>query len=314
MNTASDRFQAFVATVAGALDEPSIRGEEVAARMYLSRYHCDRVVAAAAGETPARFRRRILLERAAFRLLTSRTGVLDIAIEAGYSSHEAFTRAFRRAYGQSPAQWRRNPTQLRLESPNGVHFHPPAGLRMPATRQERSMDLLRKMIDHHVWLVGELVDRAGRLDDEVLDAPVEPRIERAEDGMASTAVPVATLRSVLSRLIGQLAMWNAAMSDRDYDFDVEIDESVESMRSRLAEAGPEYRRQIQAVADRDGWEETFVDALCDPPRLFTYGGMVAHVLTFAAYHRTLAVQALDAAGIGDLGWGDPMRWVSDQAS
>ena len=53
--------------------------------------------------------------------------------------------------------------------------------------------------------------------------------------------------------------------------------------------------------------------LCDPPEVFTYGGMVAHVLTFAAYRRTLAVQALDAAGISDLGWGDPMRWVAKTA-
>jgi AraC family transcriptional regulator len=51
--------------------------------------------------------------------------------------------------------------------------------------------------------------------------------------------------------------------------------------------------------------------VCDPPEVFTYGGMVAHVLTFAAYRRTLAVQALEASGIGDLGWGDPMRWVAE---
>ncbi len=38
--------------------------------------------------------------------------------------------------------------------------------------------------------------------------------------------------------------------------------------------------------------------------------MIAHVLTFAAYNRTLAVQALEVAGHGDLGWGDPMTWVA----
>ncbi|MBA2716237.1 MAG: AraC family transcriptional regulator, partial [Propionibacteriales bacterium] len=45
----------------------------------------------------------------------------------------------------------------------------------------------------------------------------------------------------------------------------------------------------------------------------TYGGMIAHVLTFAAYRRTLAVQALDAVGESDLGWGDPMQWVAAPA-
>ena len=42
--------------------------------------------------------------------------------------------------------------------------------------------------------------------------------------------------------------------------------------------------------------------------------MVAHVLTFAAYNRTLVVQALQEAGVTDLGWGDPMKWVAEPAT
>jgi AraC family transcriptional regulator len=40
----------------------------------------------------------------------------------------------------------------------------------------------------------------------------------------------------------------------------------------------------------------------------TYGGMVAHVLTFSAHHRLLAVTALARHGITDLGYGDPKYW------
>jgi hypothetical protein len=57
-----------------------------------------------------------------------------------------------------------------------------------------------------------------------------------------------------------------------------------------------------------------VDAVCDPPEVFTYGGMIAHVLTFAAHRRTLVVGALHDAGITDLGAGDPMRWVAEPAA
>jgi AraC family transcriptional regulator len=39
--------------------------------------------------------------------------------------------------------------------------------------------------------------------------------------------------------------------------------------------------------------------------------MIAHVLTFAAHNRTLVVLALKQAGIQDLGWGDPMKWVAE---
>jgi AraC family transcriptional regulator len=44
-----------------------------------------------------------------------------------------------------------------------------------------------------------------------------------------------------------------------------------------------------------------------------HGGMIAHVLTFAAHRRTLVCGALIDAGITDLGAGDPMRWVAERA-
>jgi len=48
-----------------------------------------------------------------------------------------------------------------------------------------------------------------------------------------------------------------------------------------------------------------------PPEVFTYGGMLAHVLAFGATRRTLVVGALATAGSDDLGVGDPMRWVAE---
>ena len=51
----------------------------------------------------------------------------------------------------------------------------------------------------------------------------------------------------------------------------------------------------------------------EPAEVFTYGGMIAHVLTFAAHRRTLVVLALDSHGISELGWGDPMVWVATPA-
>ncbi len=305
MSTATDTFAGFVHSLAAHLDDHDARGEDLAARLYLSRFHFDRVVSATSGETPARFRRRVLRERAAYRLITSGQGVLDIAVEAGYSSNEAFTRAFQRAYGVSPSAWRSTPRHIQLQTPNGVHFHPPGGLRLPAQQKVSSMDLLVKMTEHHIWLIGEMIDRAATLDDEQLDAPIEVSVDDGDD--------VASLRSLLSRLIGQMDMWNAAIANRSYNWDVESHESIVSMRTRLAQAGPTYLAQIRDVCDQGRLDETFIDALCTPVEVFTYGGMIAHVLTFASYRRTLAVQALDAAGIGDLGFGDPMKWVAEPA-
>ncbi len=310
VNSRLDTFVTFVDALASRLDDHEARGEDLAAVAYLSRFHFDRVVTATAGETPARFRRRVLLERAAYRLLTSERGVLDVAVEAGYSSNEAFTRAFQRAYEVGPAAWRKRPHRpIQLAAPNGVHFHPPGGLRLPARTEVTSMDLLVRMVEHHVWLVGELVDRADRLESNHQSAALDQEIEVSVDD----GDDVASLRSLLSRLIGQMDMWNRAIANEVYDWDVEAAEPTGSMKSRLRRVGPTYLDHIRTVCEQGRLDETFVDAVCDPPEVFTYGGMIAHVLTFAAYRRTLAVQALAAAGVEDLGFGDPMRWVAEPA-
>ena len=283
MSVATDTFVRFVDVLASTLDNPRLSGHELASRAHLSRFHFDRLVAAAAGEPPATFRRRILLERAAYQLITTDEDVLHVALGAGYSSHEAFTRAFARAYGRSPSEWRRRPTSFQIEAPSKVHFNPPGGLRLPADRKVTAMDLLTRMVEHHVWLVGEMLTRAEGLPDETLDAPIELSVEDLD------ADP--TLRSLLSRLVGQLAMWDAAVHARPYDFELEAGESVTSMRARLAEAGPAFLSGVRTIVDEGRLDETFVDAICDPPEVFTYGGMIAHVLTFAAHRRTLVCGA-----------------------
>jgi AraC family transcriptional regulator len=302
---AVDTFAWFVDELAESLDDHAATGEDLAARVFLSRFHFDRVVAATAGETPSRLRRRVLLERAAYRLLTTPNGVLEVAHEAGYSSNEAFTRAFRRAYGVAPSAWRAQPGRIQLRAPNGVHFHPPGGLRLPARDEVSSMDLLAKLLEHHVWLVGEIVDRTRRLPADRLDEPITVSVEGIDDDP--------TLRSLLSRLVGQMDMWNAAMESRAYDFDVERDEPLSSIHARLSTAGPAFLAHAHEVIDGSRLDETFVDAICDPPQVFTYGGMLGHVLTFAAHRRTLAIGALYSAGITDLDAGDPMRWVAEAA-
>ena len=184
--------------------------------------------------------------------------MLEIAIEAGYSSNEAFTRAFRRAYGVGPSAWRASPGRIRLESRNGVHFHPPGGLRLPARDEVSSMDLMQRMVEHHVWLVGEIVERAAPLTDEQLDTPIELSVEGVD------CEP--TLRSLLSRLVGQMDMWNAAMDSRAYDFGVEQGETIASIRGRLRDAGPVFLDRAREVIAGNRLDETFVDAVCDPPR------------------------------------------------
>jgi len=238
-------------------------------------------------------------------MITTTAPLIDIAVEAGYSSHEAFTRAFQRAYGVAPSAWRAHPARIQIASPNDVHFHPPGGLRLPATSEDTTMNLLVRMVEHHLWLVGEMVDKAAKLDDATLDKPITLSVEPLDPG--------ATLRRLLSRLVGQMDMWNQVIHDRPYDWDVEKDEPIGAMSGRLAIEGAAFLDEVRRVVSEGRLDETFVDAHCTPPEIFTYGGLIAHVLTFAAHRRTLVVGALTSAGVTDLGSGDPRKWVAQAA-
>ena len=73
----------------------------------LSPRQLERVFTRTIGEMPAAYARRLRLERAAIQLRTTPATILTIAVEAGFESHEAFTRMFRARFGHTPAGYRR---------------------------------------------------------------------------------------------------------------------------------------------------------------------------------------------------------------
>jgi AraC family transcriptional regulator len=299
MGNAGDAFAAFLGALAAAWEDGTPRSGDIAASLGISRSHLSRLVTAAAAEPPSALRRRLLLERAAYRLATSDGTVRDIATDAGYDSHEAFSRAFSRAYGVPPARWRRYPTRLQIEAPNGVHFHPPGSLLLPSCRQEHGMELLKRMLEHNVWLIDQMLRRCETLGDEVLDRPIELSVAGVDNDP--------TLRLLLSRLVVQLEMWSAAIAGREYTWP-EGTPSVMELRRRLAVVGPEFVTQVGDISTSGRLDDAIV---CpgDQVEVYTLGGVVAHVLTYAAHRRILAAGALESAGVTDLDE-DPVRWIS----
>jgi AraC family transcriptional regulator len=97
--------------------------EELARVACFSSFHFHRIFAAMTGETIADHVRRLRLERAAMELRSGAKQVIQVALDAGYEAHAAFTRAFKAAYGVSPAEFRRatGPIAI-LAAPSGVHF------------------------------------------------------------------------------------------------------------------------------------------------------------------------------------------------
>jgi len=75
---------------------------EVAAVAGVSRYHVTRAFGEATGLSVMRYVRGRRLSEAAKALCNGAPDILSVALDAGYGSHEAFTRAFRDQFGQAP--------------------------------------------------------------------------------------------------------------------------------------------------------------------------------------------------------------------
>ena len=124
-----------VIRIAQSLDE-ALDLAALAQQAALSPFHFHRVFRGMVGETPLELHRRLRLERAASQLRSSEVAITTIAFDAGYETHEAFTRTFHQAYGSSPTAFRKaaiarpidragdcaRPRQIELAAPSGVHF------------------------------------------------------------------------------------------------------------------------------------------------------------------------------------------------
>ena len=82
--------------------KPDLALDEVAAACNASRFHLTRVFGIATGHSLMRYLRARRMSEAARALAAGAPDILALALDAGYGSHEAFTRAFRDQFGLSP--------------------------------------------------------------------------------------------------------------------------------------------------------------------------------------------------------------------
>jgi AraC family transcriptional regulator len=80
--------------------------EDIAAACKVSPFHLTRVFAASTGLSLMRYVRARRLSQAALQLAREDVEILPLALEAGYGSHEAFTRAFVEQFARTPEQVR----------------------------------------------------------------------------------------------------------------------------------------------------------------------------------------------------------------
>jgi AraC family transcriptional regulator len=82
--------------------------ESVADAVSYSYYHFHRYFQAVMGETIGSYIRSRRLTQAAYDLIYSNRRILDIAVSLYFESAESFTRAFKKRYGITPTEYRKN--------------------------------------------------------------------------------------------------------------------------------------------------------------------------------------------------------------
>ncbi len=86
--------------------DTSLQVKDLAQVACMAPHHFHRVFRGLVGESVLAHIKRLRLQRAAAQLLHNQIPVTEAAFSAGYDSHEAFSRAFKQHFGQSPRNYR----------------------------------------------------------------------------------------------------------------------------------------------------------------------------------------------------------------
>jgi AraC family transcriptional regulator len=108
----------------------------------VSRFHMTRAFGAATGRSIMRYVRGRRLTEAAKALSTGAPDILSVALDAGYGSHEAFTRAFRDEFGVTPETIRAQGQRKKIELVEPLKIDETLPIRLEPPRIENGERLL----------------------------------------------------------------------------------------------------------------------------------------------------------------------------
>ena len=247
---------------------------DMARSSFASEFHFSREVRRLTGESPAALRRRIMLERAAWRLRGGeRVSATDI--------------------------------EFRLPAPNGLHFHPPQSLRLDSDGDTKEPDISQLMVAHDIADTAYLIGKAAELSKEQWLEEVSPgQVVLYWDGEEPS------VGAVLGAVAWTKEVWLATIEGRDFpDREACRPESVtpDQLAIHHDDLGKRWSAMISGYT-ADGRLGDTIIALCEPPESFQLYGIVAHVLTYSAHRRQLARMMLACHGVQTRN-GDPLDWM-----
>ena len=124
--------------------------EDVADVAGLSRFHLVRAFGQVTGRSVMRYVRARRLSEAARGLAAGAPDILSVALDAGYGSHEAFTRAFREQFGLTPEQVRAQGCVRKLDLVEPIKLDHLTAIKLaPPSLVDRGPFLLAGLLEHY---------------------------------------------------------------------------------------------------------------------------------------------------------------------
>ena len=106
--------------------------------------------------------------------------------------------------------------------------------------------------------------------------------------------PEPDVRTMLERIVFTKEVWTAAIGGRDIP--PRDERSIAALQARLAVVQPQFTALVRRIRDRNEWDDDFVDALCTPPVSFTFGSVIAHILTVSVVRRQTVIGVCASSG------------------
>lgn len=154
------------------------------------------------------------------------------------------------------------------------------------------MDLVDRLLAHDAWTTRRLLDICATLS--------EPQLDRDFD------IGHRTLRRTLHHIIYNMEVWSSLMANEQLP--QHSDQSIPGLIHRLDTAASRLQTIARAIANRNAWDNKWIDHLDSPPREKSYGTAIAHLITHSMHHRAQVLYLLRLTGINNLPEGDVFSW------
>lgn len=162
------------------------------------------------------------------------------------------------------------------------------------------MDLLDRLLAHDAWTTDQLLRRSLSLTDDELDREFD--------------IGHRSARATFLHIIRNVEVWADLMAGRPPRANQVAHAragSIPAFMTRLEAAACDLAIVARRVAQREAWDEHWLDCLDDPPTEKTYGGAIAHIITHGMHHRAQLLYMLRRLGLEGLPEGDVLSWERD---